>query len=140
MEKTEFVSEEARQRAAHLLQYLVDETMVHPEQEMVLNKILCGMEPEDPLTLEIAVTPREAEVSQELMRVVTTRWEKMKNTSLQGFRASFLQREGALFPMDTAWKLRVDQRGYDILLQTLPWTFGMVRASWMKKIIYVEWI
>ncbi len=138
-EKGKFVNEEAQFRAIHLLQYLVDGTALHQEHELVLNKILCGLPVEEPIPLEILISEKEKAVSLELLQVVLQQWEKLKNTSIEGLRASFLQRQGALTPMDDAWKLRVEQRGYDILLQTLPWSVGMIKASWMKKILYVEW-
>src|SRR5690606_887113 len=43
IEKGDFISEEARHRAVHLLQYLVYGTDQHEEHELVLNKILCNM-------------------------------------------------------------------------------------------------
>jgi len=139
-EKGKFVKEEAQFRAVHLLQFLVDGTYSHQEHELVLNKILCGLPVEEPIPLEIIISEKEKAVSLELLNVVLQQWEKLKNTSIEGLRASFLQRQGMLTPLDDAWKLRVEQRGYDILLQTLPWSVGMIKASWMKKILYVEWI
>ncbi len=138
-EKGKFVKEDAQFRAVHLLQFLVDGTAHHLEHELMLNKILCGLPVEEPIPLEILISEKEKAVSLELLQVVLQQWEKLKNTSIEGLRASFLQRQGALTPMDDAWKLRVEQRGYDILLQTLPWSVGMIKASWMKKILYVEW-
>lgn len=140
MEKGKFIREENIFSAIHLLQFLVDGKQKHPEHEMVLNKILCGLPIEEPVPAEIVFTQQEIEVSLELLNVITERWEQLKNTSVEGFRASFLQREGALTFGDDSWKLRVDQRGYDVLLQTLPWSFGMIKTSWMEKILYVEWI
>ena len=38
------------------------------------------------------------------------------------------------------WHLKVDQRGYDVILQTLPWSYGMIKLPWMLKPLIVEWI
>lgn len=140
MEKGKFLQQEFVFRAVHLLQFLVDDKQKHPEQELVLNKILCGLAIEEPVPAEISFTQHEKDVSMELLQVIPERWEKLKNTSVEGFRMSFLQRDGALTQGEDSWKLRVDQRGYDVLLQTLPWAFGMIKTSWMEKILYVEWI
>lgn len=139
MEKGKFVTEEAIIRGVHLLQFLVDGKEQHPEHELVLNKILCGMPVEKPLPAEVAFREQDKEISMELLSVMKERWEKVKNTSVDGLRASFLQRNGALTATEDSWNLRVEQRGYDVLLQTLPWSFGMIKASWMEKILYVEW-
>ncbi|MEI3154023.1 MAG: contractile injection system tape measure protein [Odoribacter sp.] len=59
-------------------------------------------------------------------------WPKMKNTSLEGLRHSFLQREGML-EQEGEWKLTVHPKGLDVLLDSLPWGFSMVRLPWMDK-------
>lgn len=130
----------ATTRAVHLLQYLVYKTNQHPEQELVLNKILCGYAIQEPLPLEIEIEQHEADLSEELLQVVIQRSGKLSNSSVDGFRASFLQREGMLTEADDAWTLRVEQRGYDLILQTLPWAFGMVKFQWMNKPLLIEWI
>lgn len=140
MEKGKFLQQGSVFRGVHLLQFLIDGKQKHPEQDLALNKILCGLPVEEPVPVEVTFTQWEKDVSIELLQVVAERWEKLKNTSVEGFRISFLQRDGALTKTEDSWKLRVDQRGYDVLLQTLPWAFGMIKTSWMKKILYVEWI
>lgn len=134
-----FVSGEAQFRAIHLLQFVADGTEEHPEQELALNKILCGLPVNEPVPLRIYITEKEKEVSEELLHAVRGQWEKIKNTSIEGLRNAFLQRQGALSETDDGWTLRVEQRGYDVLLQTLPWSIGMIKTSWMKKIIQTEW-
>jgi hypothetical protein len=72
--------------------------------------------------------------------VVIQQWEKMKNSSIEGFQAAFLQREGALRETNDAWHLRVEQRGYDVIMQTIPWGIGMIKTPWMDKVLYTEWV
>ncbi|WP_158800350.1 contractile injection system tape measure protein [Pedobacter sp. L105] len=140
MDKGDFVNAEARARAVHLLQYLAFNTTAHPEQELVLNKIICNHPLHEPLPLEIVLTPEEADLSLELLKVVIERSGKLSSTSVEGFQASFLQRQGVIAETEETWMLRVEQRGYDIILQTLPWAFGIIRFQWMDKTITVEWI
>jgi hypothetical protein len=135
-----FVSIEAQHRAVHLLQYLVNGADETPEHVLVLNKILCNVPIAEPIPRSITINEQEKQVSEELLKAVTERWEKMKNTSISGFQSSFLQRTGALVFKDDAWNLRVEQRGYDVLLQTLPWNIGMIKTPWMDNFLYVEWI
>lgn len=66
-------------------------------------------------------------------------WDKMRNTSSQGFRDSFLIRKGILQETGDFWQLGVEERGYDILLDSLPWSYSPIKFPWMEKPIYVNW-
>ncbi|MBB5636876.1 hypothetical protein HDE68_002789 [Pedobacter cryoconitis] len=140
MEKGKFINLEARARAVHLLQYLACKTTENPEHELVLNKILCNYPIQEPLPLEVLISEQEISLSAELLQVAIERAGKLSSSSADGFRVSFLQRDGALTETAEEWTLRVDQRGYDLILQTLPWAFGMIKFQWMDKPIIVEWI
>jgi hypothetical protein len=135
-----FVSEEAQHRAVHLLQYLVDATTNSAEHLLVLNKILCNLPIEEPVPAEIEITEAEKETAHSLLKAVIGNWEKLKNSSVDALRGSFLIRDGSLIFKEDAWHLKIEQRGYDVLLQTLPWTIGMIKTPWMDKFLYVEWI
>lgn len=139
-EKNQFIHQAARHRAAHLLQYLVDGRQEHPEQELTLNKILCDIPVQETLPLQITLTEIESATAGQLMDVLRQQWEKLKNTSVEGIRVSFLQRDGALTPLQDEWKMRVEQKGIDVLLQYLPWSWRLVRLPWMSKTLYTEWI
>ena len=95
---------------------------------------------DEPVPQGIILTEKEKNISEEVLKAVLNAWDKLKNTSIQGFQNSFLQRTGALVYKNDAWNLRVEQRGYDVLLQTLPWSIGMIKTSWMDSFLYVEWI
>ncbi|TWF31839.1 hypothetical protein FHW36_11728 [Chitinophaga polysaccharea] len=135
-----FVNREAQHRAVHLLQYMVNGKEIHAEHELALNKLLCALPLEEPVPAEILLTAEEKQLCRELLTVVIQRWEKMNNSSIEGFQAAFLQREGALWQKEDDWWLRVEERGYDLILQTLPWGIGMIRTPWMEKTIYTEWV
>ena len=135
-----FNNADTQLRAVHLLQYLVNGKSNNPEHFLVLNKVFCNVPVEEPVPAEITLTDKEIETSEQLLKAVLNSWDKLKNTSIIGLQESFLQRDGALVFKDDAWHLTVEQRGYDILLQTLPWTIGMVKTPWMDNFLYTEWI
>ena len=135
-----FNDADAQLRAVHLLQYLVNGKSNNPEHFLVLNKVFCNVPVEEPVPAEITLNDKEIEISEQLLKAVLNSWDKLKNTSIVGLQESFLQRDGALVFKDDAWHLTVEQRGYDILLQTLPWTIGMVKTPWMDNFLYTEWI
>jgi len=139
LQQGKFVDLQAQQKAIRLLQLLVDGKTDHPEHELVLNKILCNYPLEQPLDPDIEITQAEKELSVQLIQAAIQQWEKMKNSTLESFRASFLQREGLVWQKEDAWFQLVTPRGYDIILQTLPWSFGMIKTSWTDKFFYTEW-
>ena len=139
-ENGDFKTEELRHRAVHLLQYLAFGTETNEEHELVLNKILCNIPIDEPVSAGIVLTEEERAISGELLNAVLLQWEKLKNTSPESFQASFIQRDGALSRIEDNWNLKVEARGYDVLLSTLPWGLGMIKTPWMTDFIYVEWI
>jgi hypothetical protein len=140
MENREFTDETSRNRAVLLLQYLATAKTEYAEPELVLNKILCNVPLEEAIPVSFTASEQEMEVTRELLEVIIERWEKLKNTSPEGLQNSFILRDGKLNFIEDYWNLKVEQRGYDILLQTLPWAFGYIKSAWMQYNLTVEWI
>lgn len=138
-EGVEFTSIDAQHKATHLLQYLVNNARQTPEEEMVLNKVLCGLPIDEPIVGEIEITDHEKETAHGLLNAVIQNWDKLKNTSVEGLQASFLQRAGMLTEREDGWMLKIEQRSFDLLLQTLPWGLSMIKYPWMNKTVYIEW-
>ena len=134
----EFKDEESKFRAVHLLQILVTDNK-YDEHELVLNKILCNLDITIPIPMDIEFTDAERNLSIELGKVVLQRWDKMKNASIGHFRAAFLMRDGRIILKEDGWYLNVEKRGYDIILGSLPWAFGVIKFKWMPKFLYTEW-
>jgi hypothetical protein len=141
LEKNSFRGEEEQSRAIHLVQYLATGKLEAPEHELLLNKLLCGARPEQPLHPVTAVTAAEEDISRQLLNSVIQAWEKIRNTSVDGLRQSFLVREGQLLRRDSddSWLLTVSARSYDMLLDSLPWRLSLVRQPWMQTALHVKW-
>jgi hypothetical protein len=122
------------------LQYLADDLKPSNEIELVLNKMLCGVPLAEAIPTEFIPTMQEINITEELFQVFINSWPQIKNTSVEGIRSSFIMRDGLLKKSEDGWGLIVEGRGYDILLQTLPWAVGFIKTSIMKKTIRVEWI
>jgi hypothetical protein len=136
-----FVDEQAQQRAVHLLQYLATGQLQMPEYEMQLNKVLCGMKDEQHINRFIELTTDEKREADELLQAVIGHWTALKNSSVAGLQETFLQRNAKLsyVQTDDFWKLQVERKGLDILLDKIPWGFGHVQLPWMEKALVVEW-
>jgi hypothetical protein len=134
-----FQSEKYREHAVCLLQYLVTNETEWFESGLFLNKLLCGWPPFEPVNKSIDLSEAMLTESTELLNSVIAHWSALKNTSIDGLRRSFLQREGRLSKQDHGWQLKIDRKGYDVLLDKLPWGIGYIMLPWMDNPIWVEW-
>ncbi len=134
-----FVDEEARHRAIYQLQYLAMGRTQALEYSLTLNKLLCGHPLEQPLARDIVLTEAAQAEAENLLRAVLRNWGVLKNTSPDGLREGFLQREGKLTRKPFSWLLQVEQKSFDILLGQLPWGISIVKLPWMPEMLHVEW-
>jgi hypothetical protein len=129
----------AAERAVHLLQFMTTEVLETPEYELVLNKILCGVQTGHPIIRGIEITDGERDVVEGLIEGMIANWKGIGKTSVQGFRESFLQRRGHLISKEDAWHLEVEERAFDMLLEKIPWGFSMIKHPWMERVVMVKW-
>jgi len=139
LEGRRFRDIDAINRAVYLLQYLVDGDTGVAEFELLLNKLLCGLDPAAPVSNDFRITEKESQLSLELLHGVNQNWPPLRNTSTAGLRESFLQREGRLLRREDGWSLTVSAKSYDVLLDTLPWSVSTIRLSWMQQALHVAW-
>jgi hypothetical protein len=109
------------------------------ETELVINKILCGLDLTAPLNKvkELAITEKETVDS--LLHAVTQQWSALKETSIDSLRQSFLQRDGRLIEEEGQFFLKIEHKSFDMLLNQIPWNISKIKLSWMQKILEVEW-
>ncbi len=133
------VRRDAVSRTVHLLQYLVDGRTNTPEPLLCVNKVLCGVPLATPIEREIEMTPREQELCDTLLAAIIETWTIIKHTSVAGLRETFLQREGRLDRPSMGWRLRVQRKTVDVLLDQIPWTISTIAHSWMPEPLFVTW-
>ena len=92
-----------------------------------------------PIVRYIDITDQEKEAVEGLVQGMIQNWTALGNTSVAGFRESFLQREGRLQLNGNAWNLLVQPRAFDMLLDQIPWSYSTIRLPWMERVVYVEW-
>lgn len=138
-EKGVFKDERARIRAVFAIQYLVFGQGKFQETELLLNKLLVNYRSEEPLPQEIAFLKEETELLDSLLRGAMGNWRVMEHTSVDGFRGSFLIRNGVMAETGELWQMTVEERSYDVLLDSLPWNISPVKYPWMEKPLYVKW-
>jgi Contractile injection system tape measure protein len=131
--------ERKQQQGTMALQYLVNGLEKIDESDLVFPKIICGLDPEDIITEDIIITRRIKDACDELTQELIGQWTALKNTGIESFRNTFIQREGKLSRVDHGWLLQVERKSVDILLNSLPWGIGIIRLPWMKEIVFTEW-
>lgn len=135
----EFSDQKAIYKAIHLLQYLAIGSTDNAEHDLLLNKILCGLPVTESVPRSIELNREELNLSESLLEGVIAQWDVIGNTTIDGFRQSFLKREGKLENEDEFWRLTVEVKGYDMLLDQLPWNISTLLHPWMEKRLHVEW-
>jgi hypothetical protein len=126
-------------RAVHLLHYLVTGRENPPEHETILFKIMCGYPIRMPLEKELRLSKMEKDECRDLLKSVLKHWAKLKYTSIEGLRETFLQREGKLITSSSGSHLVVERRSVDVLLDHLPWTLSVLKFPWLAAPLHVDW-
>ncbi len=134
-----FKDNSLRERAIKLLQYLITGKSEIFEYDIALNKIICGMDINQTIKKEFEITDEEKENCESLLKSVIEHWTALKNTSVKGLRESFLLRRGKLQENENQWNINVEHKTFDVLLDTIPWSFSIIKLNWMNKPVYVEW-
>lgn len=126
-------------KAAALLHFLATGREEVYEFELGLIKVLLGLNPDQPLAVSKGLlTSSQKEEAESLLQSVIEHWSSLKNTSKEGLRSSFIQRNGLLFQSEDGWKVHLESAAYDVLLNTIPWSFSIIKLPWMTKPIHTE--
>ncbi|TCI01888.1 hypothetical protein EZV61_16620 [Corallincola luteus] len=126
-------------QALFALHYLATGQQQAEEGELVFAKFLLGMEFSEPVPHALALPPAVYSELDRLLCEVISHWSVLKNTSVAGLRETFLQRSGCLMPLDEGYRLKVELRSVDLLLQQLPWAYQLIVLPWLTKPLFVEW-
>ena len=139
-ERKQFRNTASKVRAVFLLQYLAcGKEKSWQETELTFNRLLTALPGYMPLPKHLALTDEERQTADSMMAGVKANWPQMNGTSVEGFRGSFLVRKGKLEQEEERWQLTVEEKSYDMLLETIPWGFRQIRLPWLKKYVQVKW-
>ena len=117
------------------MHYLVFDQLPKNESQLLLNKIICGIKPQEVINISsISFSEKEVAEANDLKTAVLENWIDLQTTSIQGLTATFLVRNGSLNRKETDWELNVEKKGFDILLSRLPWGISMIKLPWNNYI------
>ena len=138
-EKNQFINTEVQYRAVHVLQYLVNKQLESDEPSLVLNKIMCGLDLEDPVPTDIVLSEEEKDICDKMLLGLIRQWAILKGVTPDSLRAAFFIRNGRLRYEFEHWELIVEKKGIDVLLDHLPWSISAIQLHWMKDVIHIIW-
>jgi hypothetical protein len=139
IKEKKFTDVDVCKRAVLLLHFLATGETSIAEFDLLLQKIMCGLSLEETIPAVLEITDSERAESEKLLLSVINYWPPLKNTSIAGLRNTFLQREGKLEKKENGWRLTIEQRTVDILLDKLPWGFSTIQLPWMNEMLSVDW-
>jgi hypothetical protein len=126
-------------RAVYLLEYIATGRQRNPEYVLPLNKLLCGLPPISPMPAQKRLSKKEKTESTALLQAIIRNWKALGNTSINGLRGAFICRKGFVTRIPDGCKLQVEQKGMDVLLESIPWNYTTIKHAWMNQMITVEW-
>jgi hypothetical protein len=126
-------------KATQLLHYILYGTSKTPEDLLAFNKVLCNLPLNTPIPQKITITKNIKNECQSLLKHVIEQWSALKNMSTKSFVHSFLKRDANLKKNNNAWLLKVENKAFDVLLDTLPWSINFVKFTWNDYLITTEW-
>ena len=109
------------------------------ELNLVFEKFLCGVPLKMPLQQKSLLTDSIKTEANDLLVEVVRYWPALKNTSADGLRQMFIQRDGKLIQEEAKYKLIVERKAQDVLLEKLNWNISVIKLPWISKILFTEW-
>jgi hypothetical protein len=139
VKEKKIVDETSRHKMMVWLDLLVwGERKIH-EYGLSLNKVLTGLQPSDVCDIHVTLTQEEKSAANEFLQTIISHWSILKNTGIESLRTTFLQRQGRLSSEDGGWQLHTASKGYDVLIDSLPWSFSIIKFPWMTKPLFTQW-
>ena len=126
-------------KAIQLLHYTITGEQEAEEWNLPLLKILCGIHVEEVIQFSGQLKEEEIKEIETLFNALISHWKILKNTSVDGLRQTFLQRNGRINQYSENYLLKVEQAGPDILIDHLPWGFNCIQLPWMERPLITEW-
>lgn len=109
------------------------------EGNLILEKFLCGIPLKMPIQRKSLLNDRIIKEANTLLQETIKNWPALKNTSPNGLRDMFFNRDGKLVENEKQYKLIVERKVQDVLLEKLPWNISIVKLPWKKELLFVEW-
>ncbi|WP_310557537.1 contractile injection system tape measure protein [Flavobacterium sp.] len=139
LEKNKFKTKESQLQGVHYIQYLATGLSKTEESSLSLNKVFCGLPLAIPVGDGIEITDNHKNLMDGLINAAISHWSAIGDCTVNGFRGNWLVRDGLLVEKEERWELIVDKKVYDLLIHKSPFSFSIIKYSWMLKPLHVIW-
>lgn len=137
LDETLQIKETCKDQAVQALHFLGSGEYEVMENELMLEKFLCGLLINYPIQRFVSLDTQVKEEADKLLKAIIQHWQRLKSTSPDGLRELFIQRDGKL-ELDKG-RLIVERKAQDLLMDSLPWGIAVIKLPWMKDTFYVNW-
>ncbi|MDX8339929.1 contractile injection system tape measure protein [Draconibacterium sp. IB214405] len=109
------------------------------EGDLVLEKFLSGVPLQTTLPVASLLNDNIKKEANNMLSEVIKNWPALKNTGADGLRQLFLDRNGKLTKTEHGFKLIVERKAQDILLDKIPWNISLLKLPWREELLFIEW-
>lgn len=135
----QWIDEAAAAKGVQTLAYLATGDDYCPEYDMTLLKLVCGLPFDSIVSPNLVLTDTDRQHATELLDAVIGHWDALGNVSPDGLREAFLQRTAKLTPAGPGWRLTVEGKTLDILMNRLPWGYSTIKLPFMANLLFIDW-
>ncbi len=132
-----FKDKDKMEEAVYWLHFLATGKEGAVEHELALPKLLCGLKMAAPVRKGLSFKKEKIKEAEAMLKAAIEHWKALKNTSPDGLREGFLQRQGRLTKKQNGFLLEMENKPQDILLGKLPWGMSVVHLPWMELPLWV---
>lgn len=109
------------------------------EGNLILEKYICGAPLKVTVERECLLSEKIKDEAINMLREVIRQWPELKNSSVDDLRELFIQRNGKLIQKGSKYKIIVERKVQDLLLDKLSWNISAVNFPWRKDVLFVDW-
>ncbi len=73
------------------------------------------------------------------MEAMIANWTPLGSSTAEAISETFFIRQGRLDRDGPNWKLFVQRKTVDVLVDQVPWGFGVIYHEWMPSPLQVNW-
>lgn len=135
----EFKNKDSKIKAIQLLHYLATSKVDFLEEtDLDFFKFLVGFPQEDLINFPEKLNKSEINSCLILLQSFLKNWSPMKNVSIESVQHHFIQKKGMISEKETTIEIILAEDPVDLLLDRLPYNYGMIGLPWLKKIMMVD--
>jgi len=139
MKGSTFKTHKERIKGALLIHYLASGKEDISLDEMEFPMLICNFPANLSLDPSQKLSQEDKKESNHVLQIAIEHWKALKTTSPNGLRSGFLMRNGILEKEKNDWKILVEKKSIDVLLDQLPWSLDMIKLPWHNHVWTVKW-